>query len=89
MLGGALAFGAGLGRLSLPQQSRAEEAPERVEEPGRAPGAAYGAVVNTQLGYQFAYPLETISRKRLPLVYSREPVHYSTAAPLSTDARQR
>ncbi|CAD7704721.1 unnamed protein product [Ostreobium quekettii] len=87
VLGGALAFG--VGRLSLARQSRAADPPARVEEPAQAPGAAYGAVVNAQLGYQFAYPLETISRKALPLVYSREPVHYSAAAPLSTDARQR
>ena len=84
-------LGAGLGApWGVAQPCAAdEEAPqsEEVEEP--TPKVDYGTVVDPTLAYQFAYPLQTLSGRRLPLVFSREPVRYSSAAPLSADARQR
>ncbi len=41
------------------------------------------------LAYRFAYPVQTASGKALPVVFSRRPERYSSAPPLSPDARQR
>lgn len=40
------------------------------------------------LAYQFDYPVATVSGRELPLVLSRRPEKYSSAAPLTADARQ-
>ncbi|KAI3425257.1 hypothetical protein D9Q98_009025 [Chlorella vulgaris] len=41
------------------------------------------------LAYTFEYPTATASGKQLPMVLSRRPERYSSAAPLTADARQR
>ncbi|GAB4815892.1 hypothetical protein N2152v2_002938 [Parachlorella kessleri] len=41
------------------------------------------------LAYQFDYPVATTQGRQLPLVFSRRPEKYSSAAPLTADARQR
>lgn len=41
------------------------------------------------LAYQFDYPAATARGKELPLLFSRKPERYSSAAPLTADARQR
>lgn len=41
------------------------------------------------LAYQFDYPVTMASGQQLPLVISRKPERYSSAAPLTVDARQR
>lgn len=41
------------------------------------------------LAYEFEYPAETAAGKPLPLLLSRKPERYSSAAPLTADARQR
>lgn len=41
------------------------------------------------LAYEFTYPAATAAGKPLPLVFSRKPERYSSAAPLTADARQR
>lgn len=41
------------------------------------------------LAYSFEYPAATASGKPLPLLFSRKPERYSSAAPLTADARQR
>lgn len=41
------------------------------------------------LAYAFEYPGATASGHTLPLVFSRKPERYSSAAPLTADARQR
>ncbi len=41
------------------------------------------------LAYAFEYPEATASGRKLPLVFSRKPERYSSAAPLTADARQR
>ncbi len=41
------------------------------------------------LAYSFEYPVVTSSGAALPLVVSRKPERYSSAAPLTADARQR
>ena len=40
------------------------------------------------LAYQFSYPV-TLEGRRLPIIPSRKPERYSSAAPLTADARQR
>ena len=41
------------------------------------------------LAYEFDYPVATSTGRNLPLVFSRRPERYSSAAPLTADARQR
>lgn len=41
------------------------------------------------LAYEFDYPVATSSGRSIPLVVSRKPERYSSAAPLTADARQR
>lgn len=41
------------------------------------------------LAYRFDYPIETVSGKPLRMVLAHEPEKYSSAAPLTADARQR
>ncbi len=40
------------------------------------------------LAYEFEYPV-TVGGKRLSIIPSRNPERYSSAAPLTADARQR
>jgi hypothetical protein len=40
------------------------------------------------LAYSFRYPV-SLQGRRLPLIPSRKPERYSSAAPLTADARQR
>lgn len=46
-------------------------------------------VADGTLAYAFEYPAATASGRQLPLVFSRRPERYSSAAPLTADARQR
>ena len=39
------------------------------------------------LAYQFDYPVVTTQGQQLPLVFSRRPEKYASAAPLTADAR--
>jgi len=57
--------------------------------PVRADEGAWATVEDPILAYRFAYPKSTGSGKPLPFVFSRRPERYSSAAPLSADARQR
>lgn len=41
------------------------------------------------LAYKYAYPIETMSGKRLSMNLAHKPERYSSAAPLTPDARQR
>lgn len=41
------------------------------------------------LAYRFVYPVKSASGRELPIIFSRRPERYSSAAPLSVDARQR
>eukprot|EP00195_Chlamydomonas_chlamydogama_P003864 CAMPEP_0202921462 /NCGR_PEP_ID=MMETSP1392-20130828/77409_1 /ASSEMBLY_ACC=CAM_ASM_000868 /TAXON_ID=225041 /ORGANISM="Chlamydomonas chlamydogama, Strain SAG 11-48b" /LENGTH=251 /DNA_ID=CAMNT_0049615033 /DNA_START=212 /DNA_END=967 /DNA_ORIENTATION=+ len=41
------------------------------------------------LAYRFSYPTETVSGKKLSMVLTHIPEKYSSAAPLTADARQR
>ena len=61
------------------------------EEGGAAPGpqAAFAHLSEPILAYEFDYPTATASGRPLPLVFSRRPERYSSAAPLTADARQR
>jgi hypothetical protein len=49
----------------------------------------FGSVEDDVLAYSFRYPTVTSSGRALSLVFSRRPERYSSAAPLSADARQR
>ena len=51
--------------------------------------AAYEHLSEPTLAYEFDYPTVTASGRKIPLVFSRRPERYSSAAPLTADARQR
>jgi hypothetical protein len=46
-------------------------------------------VRDSTLAYEFTYPTVTASGRELPIAVSRKPEKYSSAAPLTVDARQR
>eukprot|EP00798_Chlamydomonas_sp_ICE-L_P003868 gene3868-13931_t len=46
-------------------------------------------LVDPILAYKFKYPVETLSGKPLKMLLAHEPEKYSSAAPLTADARQR
>lgn len=46
-------------------------------------------VEDNLLAYRFIYPVKSASGRSLPIIFSRRPERYSSAAPLSVDARQR
>ena len=46
-------------------------------------------VADETLAYEFTYPVKTASGREIPVVTSRRPEKYSSAAPLTADARQR
>ena len=50
---------------------------------------SYSHLVEPTLAYEFDYPAVTATGRKLPLVFSRRPERYSSAAPLTADARQR
>ena len=52
-------------------------------------GVEFKLLEEPMLAYRFEYPTATHSGKPLPLVLSRKPERYSSAAPLTADARQR
>lgn len=41
------------------------------------------------LAFEFEYPVTTASGRKLPVIISRKPERYSSAAPMTADARQR
>jgi hypothetical protein len=51
--------------------------------------SAYSTIEDGTLAYRFEYPTRTSSGAALPVVMSRKPERYSSAAPLTADARQR
>lgn len=51
--------------------------------------ATFGSVSDSVLAYAFQYPTSTDSGSPLSLTFSRRPEKYSSAAPLTADARQR
>lgn len=66
--------------------------PARLLQGVVAPSAASAFMKRLQddtLAYAFEYPAATASGRTLPLVFSRKPERYSSAAPLTADARQR
>lgn len=72
----------------------ADVAPAAAEEPQPpaappAPAVPMKVVADGTLAYAFEYPAATASGRQLPLVFSRRPERYSSAAPLTADARQR
>jgi hypothetical protein len=54
-----------------------------------AAAATYEHLSEPTLAYEFDYPAVTGSGRKIPLVFSRRPERYSSAAPLTADARQR
>ncbi|KAL4525269.1 hypothetical protein Ndes2526A_g07346 [Nannochloris sp. 'desiccata'] len=54
-----------------------------------AAAATYEHLSEPTLAYEFDYPAVTSSGRKIPLVFSRRPERYSSAAPLTADARQR
>ena len=41
------------------------------------------------LAFEFQYPVTTATGRKLPVIISRKPERYSSAAPMTADARQR
>ena len=66
----------------------AEALPFGLFEP-KGPKLPPNVVLDRTLSYTFTYPLQTASGKEIPIVASRKPEKYSSAAPLVADARQR
>lgn len=54
-----------------------------------AEDAGFGSVSDQTLAYTFKYPTQNIKGQKLNITYSRRPEKYSSAAPLTADARQR
>ncbi|KAK9839951.1 hypothetical protein WJX74_001041 [Apatococcus lobatus] len=52
-------------------------------------GGKFKELKNDILAYRFQYPVQTSSGQKLDLIFSRPPERYSSAAPLTADARQR
>jgi hypothetical protein len=50
---------------------------------------SYKSLTDDTLAYTFDYPVSTSSGRSIPLVLARKPERYSSAAPLTADARQR
>merc|ERR1712178_493001 len=50
---------------------------------------AYTSLSDRTLAYEFRYPVGYNEGKKFNLIYSRKPERYSSAAPLTTNARQR
>lgn len=67
---------------------RAEAFPFGLFEP-KGPKLPPNVVLDRTLSYTFTYPLQTASGREIPIVASRKPEKYSSAAPLVADARQR
>jgi hypothetical protein len=91
-LGLLLAAGAA---LALPRPAAADEPEPAAAAPApAAPAPAAGAArferfSDATLAYAFDYPVATAAGRALPLALSRRPERYSSAAPLTADARQR
>eukprot|EP00775_Hariotina_reticulata_P002083 gene2083-2402_t len=51
--------------------------------------AGFKELRDSTLAYEFKYPVQTTSGQQLQMVLTRPPEKYSSAAPLSADARQR
>jgi hypothetical protein len=83
-----------VGSLALPTAAMADQeaAGSAASVAAAAPAAdqaAYAHLAEPILAYEFDYPAATSSGRPLPLVFSRRPERYSSAAPLTADARQR
>lgn len=55
----------------------------------KAPALPPNVVQDDTLAYTFTYPLATSDGTKVPVTASRKPEKYSSAAPLTADARQR
>eukprot|EP00884_Botryococcus_braunii_P001097 jgi/Botrbrau1/10989/Bobra.0234s0014.1 len=99
--GGLILSTTSAGLLVLPQVGAEEfvddgvsagELPTAIREasPGPPPasGVEYKDLTDRILAYSFKYPVE-VGNLKLSLVMSRKPERYSSAAPLTADARQR
>lgn len=78
------------GAIALPQRVLAEE--EAAVAAAAAPSVSAGqtkVLSDNILAYSFEYPTVTTAGKPLSMVLSRAPEKYSSAAPLTADARQR
>ena len=73
--------------VASPSPSLADD--EGVVAAAVAPAAAatYEHLSEPTLAYEFDYPAVTASGRKIPLVFSRRPERYSSAAPLTADAR--
>lgn len=63
------------------------DAPLTLAEPSGSEG--FLEVEDELLAYKFVYPVASRSGRAIPIIFSRRPERYSSAAPLTADARQR
>ncbi|KAF6251169.1 lumen targeted protein [Scenedesmus sp. NREL 46B-D3] len=72
----------------LPQLAAAQPAAASAVVFQEAP-SGFKALYDPTLAYKFMYPVQGASGKQLTMTLTRPPEKYSSAAPLSADARQR
>jgi hypothetical protein len=61
----------------------------RERDPSSSCVSQFKVLSDPILAYEFSYPAETVSGKKLKMTLTHEPEKYSSAAPLTADARQR
>ncbi|GMH40436.1 hypothetical protein BSKO_08340 [Bryopsis sp. KO-2023] len=74
----------GFASALLPPASEASDLATRIPQ-----GYEFGTVQDTTLAYEFAYPKQTLSGKKLAIFVSKKPTRYSSVTPMSADAEQR
>ncbi len=90
---GLMAGMAGMVGVSTMEQRVALADDAEQEQPTPPPQSAskttFKSLRDSTLAYSFEYPVTSSSGAVLPMVLSRKPEKYSSAAPLTADARQR
>jgi len=75
-------------RMALADDAEQNQ-PAQPAPPQSASKATFKSLRDPTLAYSFEYPVTSSSGAALPMVVSRKPEKYSSAAPLTADARQR
>lgn len=75
--------------LLLAGLSTLSAAPVMAETAAVTAGSKMKELYDPILAYKFQYPVETVSGQPLRMILAHEPEKYSSAAPLTADARQR
>ena len=76
-------------RVARADEFDAEQPAQAASAQSSASKATFKSLRDPTLAYSFEYPVTSSSGAALPMVVSRKPEKYSSAAPLTADARQR